>query len=74
MVSWARALRFEEGFEVVAGRRRVDFLGEAGADLGLVAVADGLQEQVLEAPFLEDLAEDVEDAALEGLADRFRAS
>jgi hypothetical protein len=38
------------------------------AHLGLVAVADRLDEQVLEAGLLEDLAEDVEDAALQGLA------
>ena len=43
-------------------------LAEAGADFGLVAVADGLQKQVLEAVALEDFAEDVEDAALERLA------
>ena len=44
------------------------FWREAGANLGLVAVADGLEQQVLEARSLEDLAEDVEDPALEGLA------
>ena len=43
-------------------------LAEPGADLRLVAVADGLKQQVLEARVLEDLAEDVEDAALERLA------
>ena len=36
--------------------------------LGLVAVADRLHQQILEAGFLEDLAQDVEDAALERLA------
>ena len=51
----------------------VDLLAEPGADLGLVAVADGLEQQVLEALPLEHLAEDVEDAALEGLALDFAA-
>ena len=54
--------------EVLAVEGVVDALAEPGADLGLVAVADGLEEQVLEARLLEDLAEDVEDAAFEGLA------
>src|SRR5690606_11002332 len=47
---------------------RSDLLVQARADLRLVAVADGLEQQILEARLLEDLAEDVEDTATEGLA------
>ena len=48
--------------------RVVDPAQQAGADFGLVAVADGLEQQVLEAHLLEDFAQDVEDAAPERLA------
>ena len=68
IVSWARALRLRSDFRWSWSRALVDLLGEAGAHLRLVAVADGLDQQVLEALPLEDLAEDVEDAALERLA------
>ena len=43
-------------------------LAESGADVRLVAVTDGLEQQVLEAGALEDFAKDVEDAAIERLA------
>ena len=38
---------------------------EAGANLGLVVVADGIEQEVLEALFLEHLAENVEYASFE---------
>ena len=40
---------------------------QAGAHFRLVAIADGLYEQVLEAGLLENFAQDVENAALERL-------
>ena len=44
-------------------------LRQPGADLGLVAVADGLDEQLAQGLALElDLAQDVEHLAAEGLA------
>ena len=46
----------------------LDALAKPGADFGLVAVADGLEEQVLEADPLKNFAKDVEDAAVEGVA------
>ena len=46
----------------------VDDLVQPGADVGPVAVADRLEEQVLERLALERLAEHVEDLALVGLA------
>ena len=42
MVSCASALRFEQRFQVVVVEGVVDLLASAGADFGLVAVADGL--------------------------------
>ena len=47
------------------GRRRSRALAETGANFRLVAVADGLEEQILEANALENFAKDVEDAAIE---------
>ena len=49
----------------------VDAVIEAIANLGLVVVADGIEEEVLEALSLEDLAENIEHAALERLVDGF---
>ena len=47
---------------------RVDDLVEPGADLGVVAVADRLEEEVAQRVALERLAEHVEDLAVVGLA------
>ena len=58
----------EDGAQVVVVEGVLDALAEPGADVRLVAVADGLEQQVLEAGALEDFAEDVEDAAIERLA------
>ena len=38
----------------------------------MVVVADGVEQEVLEAAFLEDFAEDVEDTAIEGFVDGFQ--
>ena len=46
----------------------VDFLSQPRANFRLVAVADRLHEQVLEARLLEDFAQDVEYTALQSLA------
>src|SRR5439155_9246092 len=54
--------------QVVAIEGVLDALAEPGADVRLVAVADSLEQQVLEASALEDFAEDVKDAAIERLA------
>ena len=43
-------------------------LAEPGANFRLVAVADRLEQQILEAVALEDFAEDVEHAPIERLA------
>ena len=51
---------FEEFLDVAAVEGGVDAVREAGADLGLVVVADGIEKEVLEALFLEHLAENVE--------------
>jgi hypothetical protein len=51
--------------EACRDRRRSRRAGETGANFRLVAVADGLQEQVLEADALENFAKNVEDAAIE---------
>ena len=58
----------EDVAKCVAVEGVLDSLAKTGADFRLVAVADGLKEQVLEAVALEDFAENVEDAAIEGLA------
>src|SRR5262245_59518445 len=58
----------EERLEVLAVENLVDLPGQARAHLRMITVADGLDQQVLEAGLLEDFAEDVEDAALERLA------
>ncbi len=58
----------EDGAQVVVVEGVLDALAEPGADVRLVAVADGLEQQVLEAGALEDFAKDVEDAAIERLA------
>src|SRR5712692_838907 len=46
----------EQGFQMLAVQGLVDFLHQAGANLRLVTVANGLYEQVLEARLLEDFA------------------
>ena len=46
----------------------VDFLLQLGADLGLVAVADSLDQEVSQPVLGEDPAQDVEDVAAERLA------
>ena len=54
--------------KVVAVEGIFDALAKPGADFRLVAVADGFEEQILEADTLEDFAKDVEDAAIERFA------
>jgi hypothetical protein len=49
---------------MVAVKRLIHLLRQARAHFRLVTVTDGLYQQVLEAGFLEHLAENVEDAAL----------
>jgi hypothetical protein len=51
-----------------ACRARLRLCDAVGANLGIVAVADGLDQQVLEAAVFEHLAQDVEDAAAQRLA------
>ena len=53
-------------------RHACETLEALGVPLGLVIVANGVQEQILETPLLEDLAKDVEYAAIEGFVDRFQ--
>ena len=48
--------------------RGIDYLKEPGLDLGLIAVADGLNEQVLQTGVAEHLSEHVVDPAVERLA------
>ena len=63
-----RAL-FEQVLEVAAVERVVDDLREPGAHLGLIAVADRLDQQLAQRPALElELAEHVEDLAAQRLA------
>ena len=63
-----RAL-FEQVLELVAVERVLHDRREAGAHLGLIAVADGLDQQIAQRLALElELAEHVEDLAAEGLA------
>ena len=63
-----RAL-FEQVLQLAAVERVLDDRGEPGAHLGLLAVADGLDQQVAQRPALElELAEHVEDLAAERLA------
>ena len=64
----------EQRLQVVVVEGVVDLLRQAGTHFGLVAVADGLHEQVLEAHAFEHFAEDVEDAALAGRRSRSAAS
>ena len=60
---------FEQVLELAAVERVLDDRGQAGAHLGLVAVADRLDQQVAQRPPLElELAEHVEDLAAERLA------
>ena len=59
----------EQLAQVLAVQRVVHHLEEPGADLGLVAVADRLQQQFAQRPVLEGhLAEHVEDLAAQRLA------
>ncbi len=66
-VAGERAL-VEEVAAALAVDDVVDDLLEPGPDLGLVAVADRLDEQLAQRLVAEELAQDVEDAAAEGLA------
>ena len=59
----------ENGHQMLAVEDIVDGLIEAGADLGLVAVANGFQQHVLKAVAFKDFSEDVEDLAVQRLAD-----
>jgi len=63
-----QGVTIEDGAQVLAVERVLDAAAEPRADLRLVAVADRVEEQRLEAGPLEDLAEDVEDATLERVA------
>ena len=58
----------EDVAKCVAIEGVVDSLAETGANFRLVAVADGLEEQILEAVALEDFAKNVEDTAIERVA------
>jgi hypothetical protein len=53
---------------VLGVERAFDLAMQAGANLGVFAVADGFDQQVFEALVLEDFAEDVEDATAQRLA------
>ncbi len=59
---------FEQRLQVGVIEAVFDLAVEVGADRGILVVADRLDEQVAEAFLLEDLAEHVEDLALEGVA------
>ena len=61
----------EQRLQMVTVQCLVDFLCKAGPHLGLITVADGLDEQILEARFLEDFTQYVEDAAFQSLAFNF---
>ena len=50
----------------------IDALIQPLADIRAVVVNDGVEEELLEAFLLKDLAKDVEDATLESRADRFQ--
>ena len=58
----------EQALQVVVVEGVVDAGGEAGADLGLVAVADSFNKHFLKAAALEHFAQDIEHPPLEGLA------
>ena len=49
-------------------QRAFDLSQQAGADFGVGTVADGFDQQVLEAAIFEHLAQDVEDTAAQRLA------
>ena len=69
MASWARARSSSRSWSWPRSRAFVDDRRQAGAHLGLVAVADGLDQQLAQRPALElELAEHVEDLAAERLA------
>ena len=53
---------------MVAVEGIVDFLAKTGANLWLVAIADGFQQHFLEAVAVKDLAQDVKHLSLERLA------
>ena len=52
----------------------VDAVEAFSLALGPVVVADGVQQEILEAPFLKHLTKDVEDTAIEGFVDGFQLS
>ena len=65
--SCVRARLFDQFAKVLAVERLVDNLEKAGLHFGIVAVADGVEQQVAERPVLKgELAEDVEDLPAEG--------
>jgi hypothetical protein len=57
---------------VIGVESGIDALIQALADIRAVVVNDGVEEELLEAFLLKNLAKDVEDATLEGCADRFQ--
>ena len=62
------SVAIEDVAKFVAIEGILNALAETGADFGLIAVTDGLKEQILQADAFEDLAKNVEDTAIEGLA------
>jgi len=58
----------EQGLDVLVVECPVDLLVQPGSHFGLIAVADGLQQQILQTGFLEDFAQDVEHAPVQGFA------
>ena len=62
----------QEGLEVICVESGIDALIQPLADIRAVVVNDGVEEELLEALLLKDLAKDVEDAPLESRADRFQ--
>ncbi len=69
MASWARARSSSRSWSWLAVEGVLDGLGQARADLGLLAVADRLDEQIAQRLALElQLAEHVEDLAAQAPA------
>jgi hypothetical protein len=63
---------FEEFLDVAAVEGGVDAVREAGANLGQVVVTDGIEQEVLEALFLEHLTKNIEYASFECFVDGFQ--
>ena len=62
----AQGVALEDGLQVGGIECAIHLLVEPGAHLGVIAVADGVDQQILETALLEHLPQDVEHPPLEG--------